>query len=380
MLLLIGLLACGDPCRDAGTICTVAGDGLAGYNGDAVPLDEARLYFPTDVTARPGTDELYVTDWNNEKIRRIGDGVISAAVGADLPGDGAPGGGDRVDPGAPGTATSLNHPVQSEFGPDGRLYISAWHNHKIRRWDPEIDAVRIVVANTDPDDGNGANAGFGGDGGLAEDALVWFPSSIAFAPDGSYYFVDQKNLRIRHVDLDGMIDTVCGCGDPGLIDGMPLEATFQFSEDPTSLQPVPGGAVETDADGIIYVADTWNHAIRRVDLEAGTVETIAGTGQPGYTGDGGAAVDAQIYAPVDVELGPDGRLYVADTQNHVIRAIDLEDGSIETVAGTGEEGMGEDGVLATESALNRPYGIEFAADGALLVADTYNSKIRRVTP
>jgi sugar lactone lactonase YvrE len=131
-------------------------------------------------------------------------------------------------------------------------------------------------------------------------------------------------------------------------------------------------------DGVLYVSDTLNHRIRRIDLAQGTIETIAGTGEAGYAGDDGPAIEAELNNPRKLTLGPDGRLYVGDELNHRIRAIDLESGEITTVAGTGEEGFSGDGVLATEAALNRPVGVSFDHAGAMYVLDTYNSRVRRV--
>lgn len=376
-----GLVGCSDPCKESGTMCSMVGDGSSGYNGEGLKAKDTRLYYPMDVMVEPATDEVYFVDWNNEMIRHIApDGTVDRAVGRDLPGDGAPDQADRTDPGSPGNNTSLNHPVQAEFGPDGRMYIAAWHNHKIRRWDPVEDRVRVIVANTEPDDGNGANAGFEGDGGPAEDALIWFPSSIAFLADGSFVFTDEKNRRVRHVDLDDNIETIAGTGEWSLTDGPCATATFRFPDSPDTPQPRPGGALETDLNGMIYVADTYNHVIRRIDRVADRVDVIAGTGVAGFGGDGGDALDAQLNAPTDLEFGPDGRLYIADSSNHAIRALDLESGTIETVVGTGVAGDSEDGGLASEATLNTPYGLDFTADGAMWIADTFNSRIRRVTP
>ena len=380
--IVLALSACHpNHCPESGTVCTVLGDGTAGYNGDGLKAKDTRLYYPTDVVWQPGTERYVIVDWNNERIRQVDEeGEVLTVVGRDLPGDGATGGGDRVEPGALGDAVSLNHPVQAEFSPDGVLYIAAWHNHKVRRWDPETGRVMVVVANTDPEDGNVANAGFGGDGGPAEDALLWFPSSIAFEPDGSYVIVDVKNERLRRVSTDGVIDTIAGSGTWGFADGPLLEAQFAFPDNAETSQPQPSSAIEIDEDGVIYVSDTFNHRIRKVDLLTGQVTTLAGTGDIGFSGDGGPAIEALFDRPHDIELGPDGRLYVADTGNHRIRAIDLEDGTIETVVGTGDAGDAENRTPALEAPINQPYGLEFADDGALWIADTFNSKVRRVTP
>lgn len=358
------LFACRPACEDEGTVCTVVGDGTEAFLGDGEKARDAVLYYPMDVTWRPGTDEYVIVDWNNERLRRVNaDGLIETVVGANLPGDGAMAGGDRSGDGAPGTIVAMNHPVQAEFGPDGRMYIAAWHNHKVRRWDPETGLVRVVVANHDQTTGN--NGGYAGDGGPAEEAHVWFPSSIAFHDDGAYSFVDMKNLVVRTVDVDGTIDTTIGCGEYDLVDGAALDAAFRFPESENSFQPRPGGAIEVDEDGVVWLADTWNGRIRRFDPAVGEVTTAPFEG---------------LVNPTDLELGPDGRMYVADAGGHVIMAFDRDSGAGEVVVGTGSPGDGEDGLLGPDLALDNPYGIDFSDDGALYIADTYNSRIRRVTP
>lgn len=365
LLALGGALAgCDRPCDEPGTVCTLVGAGYAAFDGDGGNARDALLYYPTDLAWRPGTDEYVIVDWNNERLRRVdGDGVIDTVVGRNVPGDGNENQLDRTDPGLIGTEVSMNHPTQAEFGPDGHMYISAWHNHKVRRWDPETGLVRVVVANHDNTTGN--NGGYAGDGGDAEAAHLWFPSSIAFDEAGQMYIVDEKNLVVRRVGPDNVIDTFAGCGDYIDLDGELLVAGFRFPNSPTTPQPLPGGAIEIDGD-FAYVADTFGHTLRRIDLVAGTVWTIP--------------VDPPLNRPSDVEMGPDGRLYVAETDANVVRAVHPVTGESEIVAGTGEEADGADGVPATESALFKPFGLDFADDGALLIADTYNSKIRRVTP
>jgi DNA-binding beta-propeller fold protein YncE len=133
-------------------------------------------------------------------------------------------------------------------------------------------------------------------------------------------------------------------------------------------------------DGKLFIADTLSHKLRVVDLSTGEIDTLAGTGEAGYSGDGGPALEATFNAPRELELGPDGSLYVADTDNHVIRAIDLDSGVVRTVVGTGEPGKdSEDGKLATETRLARPFGLEFDPAGNLYVMDTLNSRILKVS-
>ena len=262
-----------------------------------------------------------------------------------------------------------------------RLLVPSWHNHRVREWDPETGNSLVVCADTDVTDGNGANAGFAGDGGPAADALMAFPNSIAVDPtDGSFWILPQTNRRVRWVEGDfSLIDTVAGTGVQGYTGdgGDALEAEF-FFWDEEDLQPEPAGALELDADaGLLYIADTSNHVIRVMDVESGTIDTLPGTGE--QTLPGGGCDPAALCFPRDIEL--DGELlYIADTDNHVVRVYDLSSGEMETVAGTFTQGDGEEGALALEASLNRPFGIDIASDGALLIADTYNHRVRRVTP
>jgi sugar lactone lactonase YvrE len=192
--------------------------------------------------------------------------------------------------------------------------------------------------------------------------------------------LDQRNFRIRRIagGTDPAIETVVGAGTAGFSgdDGDPLAAELRFEAGPN---PEPSGAIALADDGTLYIADSLNHRIRKVDFAGGVITTIAGTGEAGFSGDGGAALDAQLDNPRDLELGPDGRLYVVDTENHRVRAIDLATGTIETVAGAGDLGTAADGMLAGEVQLARPFGIAFDADGALYIADTFNSRIVKVT-
>jgi hypothetical protein len=397
MTLLVALLACtGAPedsadtalpdCPpDAGVVCVVAGTGEAGFSGEGADARTAMLYRPMDAAWRPGTIDFLITDWNNHRLRLVNgaNGTITTFMGNDFPGDGDPENTDRDAPGAPGTDVRLNHPVQAEWGPDGLVYLPAWHNHKIRTWDPSTGMVVVIAGDTTWDDGNGANAGFGGDGGPADDALLWFPNSIVFDDDGGYVFVDQRNLRLRHVDAQQVIRTLAGDGTLGAADaaGDLLTAQFAFVDATTNPQPAPAGAVARDpASGVLYVADTWNHVVRAVDPSTGTTRTVVGTGTAGFSGDGGPATSAELSQPSDVELGPDGSLYVVDTGNHAIRVVDPANGNIRTVLGTGASGAGEGGADAEGFALSSPYGMDVASDGTLLVADTYNNRILRVSP
>ena len=376
--------ACANPCLDPGTVCTVAGTGAPGASRTATRADRSPLYGPMDVVVLPGQDvpSFFIGDWNNHKIRLVQDGQMSTAIGTDFLGDGDPDFNERVAPGVPGTEVGLNHPTQAEWNPfTSKLLVPSWHNHRVREWTPETGNSLVVCANTEVTDGNGANAGFSGDGGPAADALMAFPNSIAVDPeDGSFWLLASRNLRIRKVAADySLIDTIAGDGQSGYSGdgGDALDASFDFW-DLGDLQPEPAGAIEYDGQGTLYVADTSNHVIRVIDVDAGTIDTLPGTGE--QTMPGGACDPDALCSPRDVELGPDGLLYIADTNNHVVRSYDLATGAMQTALGTFEQGDAAEGDAALEAPLNRPHGIDLDDDGALLVADTYNHRIRRVTP
>ena len=370
------------PCAGAGSICTWAGTGEPAFiDQDLAALDTA-LYWPLDIQFAPAADGRgYIIDWQNHRVRRVdADGIIRTVIGTDEIGDGPlPGtGSETAAPGIAGTSINLNHPTDIQFASDGTLLLASWHNHKIRKYDVATGLVQISC---------GRGPGFSGDGGPADAALMSMPKAIAFAPSGDLFIVDTRNFRVRRIAADtGNIDTVAGMGTRGAAGdgGDPLAAQFSFQRglDPTSAEggdnPEPGGAVAVDSQGRLYIADTENQRIRRVDLVARTIETVAGDGTAGFGGDGGAAIAAQLKYPRDIEIAPDGRLFIADTDNHRIRVVDLNSGIIDTVAGTGVAADTGDGGAAREAALQRPWGIGFDAVGDLFIADTRNNRIRRV--
>jgi DNA-binding beta-propeller fold protein YncE len=271
--------------------------------------------------------------------------------------------------GALGTDVELNHPTDLQFMPDGTMLVAAWHNHKIRSYDPITDRVRVVC---------GSGPGNSPLHELANRALLNQPKSIAVDSKQNIYVTDSRNQRIRVINTEGIIDAVAGTGKIGFAgDGAgPLEADFFMQQ--SNENPEPGGSITVDAEGRVYLVDTYNQRIRRIDFTAGTVTTIAGNGTAGFSGDGGPATMASLNHPRDLELGPDGRLYVADTNNHRVRVIDLSTGIITTFAGNGQAGFSGDGGLATAASFSRPFGVAFDREGNLYVTDTFNNRIRKV--
>jgi uncharacterized repeat protein (TIGR01451 family) len=215
--------------------------------------------------------------------------------------------------------------------------------------------------------GNG-KYGDSGDGGRATSAQLSNPGSIAVDTAGNIYIADTGNNRIRKVTLDGLIQTVAGDGSYGFSgDGGPATAA-QFR--------LPNG-VAVDAAGNVYIADTENNRIRKVTLD-GVIQTIAGIGTQGPSGDGAPATSAQLSYPHGVSMDADGSLYIADTSNGRIRKV-TPDGVIHTVAGTGLFGFSGDGGPATSALLRQPQTV-VVSDGSLYIADYNNGRVRKVTP
>lgn len=407
---LLALAAC-DPespaqrtCTPApGTICTVAGSNRAGVSGDLGPAWAARLYLPMDTAIGPDGN-LYVVDWNNHRLRlvedpldTVGDPMMSTCAGTGTLGDGPPG---------PALMADFNHPTDITFDAEGRLWIAAWHNSRIRRLDPGLTTLEDVA-------GTGGRS-YAGDGGPAAMAVLDLPAGIELDAAGNVFFVDQANQVIRRIDAeDGTISRVAGqcitseceegevpvacaapsgrfrCGSDPMACGLPCQPSYGGDGGPAldarfampfGQSADPAGRLAIADDGTIYFADTRNHRIRVIAPDGG-IDTFAGTGTAGFSGDGGPAEAAQLNNPVDLELGPDGTLYVADTFNSCIRAI-APDGTIDTVVGQcGMRGFSGDGGDPLAAELDRPYGVEIdGTNGALYVSDTHNHRVRVVMP
>ncbi len=378
LLAALGLLACSDDrpdCDAPGNACTWLGlPGESGFNGDGKDRLDTKMYWSMDmVFADDGTP--WFIDWNNHLVRRVlPNQTVQTVLGWTdpvFPGDGGPG--EAADGGALGTEVQLNHPTDLAIDRDGSLLVMAWHNHKLRKLDPNTLHVSIEC---------GAGAGFRGDGGDAKLALFRQPKALELGPQGERYILDQQNWRIREIDAAGIINTIAGTGVQGDTsnqgDGGPaLSANLNFE---AGSNPEPSGGMALDGS-LLFFSDTLANRVRVVDLSANPprIDAFAGTGEPGLAGDGGPALEATLYHPRDIEIGPEGDVYVADTDNSVIRALSRTDGSIRTGAGTGELGLDErEGVPATEMVLRRPFGIEFDPAGNLFSADTINSRIVKV--
>lgn len=360
----------------SGNICTWAGTGEAGFNGDGYHRLESRFYYPMDVEFSP-YGKPTVNDWNNHKIRIVEDDEsFRTVMGTDFLGDGPPDVSDMTEPGAPGTEVNLNHPTDSVYWPDGIMLSSSWHTHKLRNWDPATGLVMVVL---------GSGPGFepATDEFTPQDARTTQlnqPVNAILDDAGNVYTIDMRNERIRFWDVaNDTIQTVVGTGEkcvggPGECgDGGPgIEAALNV---PKSENPEPGGALVWGPGGQtqLYWLDTENHRIRVYDLTTGLVDSVAGTGVAGYAD--GAFEAAQFNYPKDMEI-VDDVIYVADDLNHTVRAVNLTTRQVTTVAGTGMVGFTGDDGPALEAQLNRPMGIGVGLDGHLYVSDTHNHRIR----
>jgi sugar lactone lactonase YvrE len=263
--------------------------------------------------------------------------------------------------GGPALAAQLGTPAGVAVAPDGAIYFAEYQYACIRR--VHADGTIITIA------GRAEEEGYAGDGGPATDALLQGPDGLAILPDGSVCIADSGNDRIRVINPNGIIRTIAGAGESGYSgDGGPAtQATFLTPYD-----------VALGPDGSLYIADTDNFCIRRVD-PSGRINTIAGTGVAGYSGDGGPATAAQLNRPFALALSRNGSLYVADYSNSRVRRI-RSDGTIETVAGTGTWGYDGDDRPATLAALNGPIGIAVGPDDEIYIADNHNHRVRVIKP
>jgi sugar lactone lactonase YvrE len=369
-----------------GTIDTIVGTGEAGPGDEDVHATAARLYLPMDVRFGPD-GAAWVDDWNNNRFRRIDPetGRITTLIGSGRTGDG---------PDGPVLETGLNHCTDIAFEPGGTVLLADWHNSRIKRVDLAAGTVQALWGTSE--------RGFVGDGDPVEDAVFSLPVSIVFDSQGRLVIADQGNNRVRRVE-GGQILTIVGTGvgtaEPaageapercigatsiGVLDcfsgdgGPATEATLNNT---LGQSGVPMGRVDLDASDTLFIADTKNHVVRRVDDATGSIVTIAGIGSVlGADGDGGPAIEGTLNAPHDVAVAEDGTVYIADTDNHCVRRID-PDGTLGTAAGVcGTVGYEGDGGAPEEALLNTPYGVTVAPDGSVWVSDTYNHVVRRFEP
>ena len=335
-----------------GVITTVAGNGASGFYGDGGAATNASFDSPNGV-AVDATGNLFITDSGNNRVRKVStNGVITTVVGNgtfSFSGDGGL-----------ATSASLNYPLGVAVDATGNLFIADYSNNRIRK--VSTNGVITTVA------GNGTSA-FSGDGGVATNASLSYPSGVAVDAAGKLFIVDSNNNRIRKISATGVITTVAGNGSPGYSGdgGLATSASLNY----------PWG-VAVDATGNLFVADYNNNRLRKVSA-TGVITTVAGNGTPGYSGDGGLATSASLNYPESVAVDAAGNLFIADYYNNRLRKVS-SNGTITTAAGNGSPGYSGDGGAATNANLNTPWGVAVDATGNLFIADSHNNRIREVSP
>jgi uncharacterized protein (TIGR03437 family) len=342
-------------------IQTVVGTGGSpGFSGDGGPATSAQLNNPTSV-AVDGAGTIYIADQVNNAIREVAksNGLISTQAGTPTTA------GYTGDTGL-ATSAELNEPLGVVVDTSGNFYIADSLNNVIRKVTP-TDTITTFAGD------NALGANFSGDGGIATSAVFDVPSAVALDSAGNLYIVDTENNRVRKVTAStNIITTIAGNGQLGYLGDGKLGTVAELYH--------PLG-VAVDSAGNVYIADSGNHVIRKLTPSGSTyiITTVAGTGDtPGFGGDGGPATSALLNNPRGVAVDAAGNLYIADTFNGKIREV--INGTIYTIAGNGRlNAFTGDGGLAKNAALSFPYGVTVDKQGNVYVADTQNHVIRELT-
>ncbi len=336
----------------AATITTFAGNGAKGFSGDNGPATEAQINNPYAI-ARGPDGALYICDVDNHRIRRVGrDGRIETFAGSEKRGHAGDGG--------PATMASLNMPYEMAWDREGNFFFVELGSHCVRRVDAKTGTISTVA-------GTG-QAGFSGDGGPAAQAQFNQPHSLAFDNNGDLYVCDIINHRIRRIEMKtGTITTWSGTGEAKTApDGSPISGASLHG--PRALAFTP--------DGECWLALREGNAILKLDPKAGTLRRVAGTGQSGFTGNGGPAISAKLAGPKCVGLDAEGNVYLADTESHSIRYINAKTGTLEVLVGNGKKGDGPDGDDPLACQLARPHGVFVDKDGSVFIGDSENHRVR----
>jgi sugar lactone lactonase YvrE len=333
------------------TISQVAGSGVLGYMGDGGPATFAQLDGPTGV-AVDAAGGIFVVDASN-RVRHIAFGTISTIAGSGAPGFGGDGG--------PSTDAMLNDPIGVAVDATGGILIADQLNHRIRRVSPDGTITTLAGGGPEPP---------WVDGVPGASATLKDPDGVAADNAGNVFIADTGNHVIRRVDREGTITTVAGIGGAsGGFAGDGGPATRARLNHPTG--------VTVGRKGELYIADEFNHRIRRVGPH-GRISTVAGIGLPLFTGDGGPATEAALSFPTEVLIDGAQNLLIADSTNFRVRSVD-RDGVITTIAGGGSEPPA-DGLPATSVRLNGPTGMALDAAGNLLVCEELGHRVWRLTP
>lgn len=331
---------------------TFAGTGAKGHSGDGGPATQAQLDNPFGVVRGPD-GAIYFCEYTGQLIRRVApDGKISTIAGT-------PGTKGYTGDGGPALKSTFNLPHELRFDAQGNIFIADMQNHAVRRIDAKTRVITTFAGTGLP--------GYSGDGGPANKAHLKQPHSIQFDTKGDLYICDIGNNVIRKVTAKtGVITTFAGTGKGGETpDGSPIKGT-----------PLKGPrSIDFDAQGNLWLATREGNQVFKFDLQAAKIYHLAGTGKKGFTGNGGPAKEATLSGPKGIAVGPDGNVYLADTESHSVRMIDVKKGTLDLVAGTGEKGDGPDG-NALQCKMARLHGVFVDRDGSVFIGDSETHRVR----
>jgi trimeric autotransporter adhesin len=339
-----------------GIISTIAGGGL-GFQGDGGPASIAFFNFPAGAMAVAANGDVFVADNENLRIRKVSGGLVQTVAGNGLF--------RLAGNGGPAASATIYYASGLRTDPAGNIYFAENTLNRLRKIG--TDGTISIFA------GDGI-FGYAGDNGPAANARLAFPTFLATDAAGDVFFSDSVNDVIRKIDANQIITTIAGTGFVGY-SGDTGPAQQASLHDPSGL--------DLDGEGDLWFADSFNHAIRVIRTD-GVIFTIAGTGTAGYSGDGGSSVAAQLNGPQGVRIfapgTPQEAVYFSDTGNNRVRRIRFINSQfvIDTVAGNGNAGYSGDGGPATNASLNQPEGLAFDSAGVLYIADTGNTVVRAV--
>lgn len=355
-------------------IRSYAGTGVALFSDDGRRPDATPLIRPSGIAIDPRSGTIYIADGN--RIRKVGPSSLVETVAGTgdigFKGDGYAAQGAELQLGVTSGVNSLYDSAETEgmvVDPDGRLFFADPFNDRIRVVTPVGIIGTFAGGGAQPGHVFIAGATFSvGDGGPVTASVLTEPRACALDASGNLYIADTIDNRIRRVDVNGQITTVAGTGRAGF-DGDNRPATEAELNAPQGVALAP--------DGALYIADTGNERIRRVDPNTGVMTTVAGDGQEGYGGDGSRGTKAELDVPLGLTVDLRGNLYIADSGNNRVRKVDLA-GIITTVAGNGIRGYSGDAGPAARAELAAPTALAVDADDNLYIADFLNNRIRVV--
>ncbi len=335
----------------AAEVQTFAGTGVKGFSGDNGPANKAQLNNPFHI-ARGPDGSLFICDVDNHRVRKVAkDGTITTVAGSAKKGYAGDGG--------PATSASLNQPYEIAWDKVGNLYFVEIGNHVVRRVDAKTQIISTIA-------GTG-KAGFSGDNGPANQALLNAPHSLAIDAADNIFVCDIINHRLRKIDMQtGIITTYAGNGEKKTsADGAKIEGSTLNGPRALSIAP----------DGIFWLALREGNSVLKLDPKSGIINHIAGTGKSGFSGNAGPAKLATLSGPKGVSLDSKGNIYLADTESHTIRMIDIKKGTLELLIGDGKKADGPDGD-PLKCRLARPHGIFIDADDSVFIGDSENHRVR----